>query len=175
MPNMRLDKNPMPEQCPNVRNKNFLEVTTGYTEEMAIDEAQRCLNCKNKPCVTGCPVQIDIPAFIAEVAKGDIEKAFVGGIKKAAVKKYLTTASKSAFLYIRKMNCIHKLVYVQVCVQSIPDLNFCYSGCKSVFLAIAQLKKAIDFDMSSVFLRFSIFHRKTKREMIMYNTLCCIS
>ncbi len=43
MPNMRLDKNPMPEQCPNVRNKNFLEVTTGYTEEMAIDEAQRCL------------------------------------------------------------------------------------------------------------------------------------
>ena len=46
MPNMRMDKNPMPEQCPNVRNKNFLEVTTGYTEEMAIDEAQRCLNCK---------------------------------------------------------------------------------------------------------------------------------
>ena len=43
MPNMRMDKNPMPEQCPNVRNKNFLEVTTGYTEEMAIDEAQRCL------------------------------------------------------------------------------------------------------------------------------------
>ena len=50
MPNMRMDKNPMPEQCPNVRNKNFLEVTTGYTEEMAIDEAQRCLNCKHKPC-----------------------------------------------------------------------------------------------------------------------------
>ena len=48
MPNMRMDKNPMPEQCPNVRNKNFLEVTTGYTEEMAIDEAQRCLNCKHK-------------------------------------------------------------------------------------------------------------------------------
>ena len=51
MPNMRMDKNPMPEQCPNVRNKNFLEVTTGYTEEMAIDEAQRCLNCKHKPCM----------------------------------------------------------------------------------------------------------------------------
>ena len=51
-----MDKNPMPEQCPNVRNKNFLEVTTGYTEEMAIDEAQRCLNCKHKPCMQGCPV-----------------------------------------------------------------------------------------------------------------------
>ena len=56
MPNMRADKNPMPEQEPNVRNKNFLEVTTGYTEEMAVDEAERCLNCKHKPCMEGCPV-----------------------------------------------------------------------------------------------------------------------
>ena len=48
MPNMRMDKNPMPEQAPDVRNKNFLEVTLGYTPEMAIDEAERCLNCKNK-------------------------------------------------------------------------------------------------------------------------------
>ena len=63
MPNMRMDKNPMPEQCPNVRNKNFLEVTTGYTEEMAIDEAQRCLNCKHKPCMQGCPVSVKIPEF----------------------------------------------------------------------------------------------------------------
>ena len=73
---MRMDKNPMPEQCPNVRNKNFLEVTTGYTEEMAIDEAQRCLNCKHKPCMQGCPVSVKIPEFIAFVAKGEFENAY---------------------------------------------------------------------------------------------------
>ncbi len=76
MPNMSLKKNEMPSQAPDVRNKNFLEVALGYTEAQAIDEAQRCLNCKNKPCVTGCPVQIDIPAFIQEVAKGDFESAY---------------------------------------------------------------------------------------------------
>ena len=71
MPNMRLTKNPMPSQDPNVRNKNFKEVTLGYTEEMALDEAQRCLNCKNMPCVSGCPVNIHIPEFIKKVAEGD--------------------------------------------------------------------------------------------------------
>ena len=76
MPNMSLKKNEMPSQLPDVRNKNFLEVALGYTEEQAIDEAQRCLNCKNRLCVTGCPVQIDIPAFIQEVAKGDFEAAY---------------------------------------------------------------------------------------------------
>lgn len=74
--NMRPTKNPMPSQDPNVRNKNFLEVATGYTEEMAIDEAKRCLNCKNRPCVAHCPVNINIPEFITEVAKGDFEKAY---------------------------------------------------------------------------------------------------
>ncbi|MBQ2669599.1 MAG: NADPH-dependent glutamate synthase [Clostridia bacterium] len=76
MPNMRPDKNPMPEQCPNERNKNFLEVTTGYTEEMAIDEAQRCLNCKHKPCMSGCPVSVKIPEFIQFIANGDFEGAY---------------------------------------------------------------------------------------------------
>ena len=76
MPNMRLDKNPMPEQCPNVRNKNFLEVTTGYTPEMAIDEAKRCLNCKHKPCMEGCPVSVKIPEFLLLVAEGDFEGAY---------------------------------------------------------------------------------------------------
>ena len=76
MPNMRPDKNPMPSQAPDVRNKNFLEVALGYDAETAIDEAKRCLHCKNKPCTTGCPVQIDIPAFIAEVAEGNFEKAY---------------------------------------------------------------------------------------------------
>lgn len=76
MPNMRATKNPMPSQDPNVRNKNFMEVTLGYTAEMAVDEAQRCLNCKNKPCVSGCPVNIHIPDFIAKVAAGDFEGAY---------------------------------------------------------------------------------------------------
>ena len=76
MANMSLTKNPMPSQDPNVRNKNFEEVALGYTEEQALDEAQRCLNCKNKPCMTGCPVMVHIPEFIAEVAQGHFEEAY---------------------------------------------------------------------------------------------------
>lgn len=76
MPNMSLKKTPMPEQAPNVRNKNFEEVALGYDEVMAVGEAQRCLNCKNKPCVSGCPVMISIPEFIAHVAKGEFEEAY---------------------------------------------------------------------------------------------------
>jgi glutamate synthase (NADPH/NADH) small chain len=76
MPNMRKDKNPMPEQDPQVRNKNFDEVALGYTPEMAIDEAQRCLNCANPQCRTGCPVMVRIPEFIAEMAKGNFDAAF---------------------------------------------------------------------------------------------------
>ena len=69
-------KNPMPEQDPNVRNKNFEEVALGSTKETALDEAQRCLHCKNSPCVTGCPVNVHIPDFIAKVAAGDFEGAY---------------------------------------------------------------------------------------------------
>lgn len=76
MPNMSLKKNEMPSQEPEVRNKNFDEVALGYTEEQALDEAQRCLNCKNKPCVSGCPVQVHIPEFIAKTAAGDFEGAY---------------------------------------------------------------------------------------------------
>ena len=76
MPNMSLTKVPMPEQDPNVRNKNFLEVSMGYTEEMAMEEASRCLNCKNKPCVSGCPVNVRIPEFVAKVAEGKFEEAY---------------------------------------------------------------------------------------------------
>ena len=75
MANMRLDKNPMPEQEPNVRNKNFKEVALGYTAEMAIDEAKRCLNCKNQPCVSGCPVNVRIPEFLSLVAEGKFMEA----------------------------------------------------------------------------------------------------
>lgn len=76
MPNMTLHKNEMPVQAPEIRNSNFLEVSLGYTREQAIDEAKRCLNCKHKPCVGGCPVQINIPAFILETAAGNFEKAY---------------------------------------------------------------------------------------------------
>lgn len=74
--NMSLNKVPMPEQDPKIRAKNFLEVTLGYTLEQAIEEAKRCLQCKNPKCVGSCPVNINIPKFIAEVAKGNIEKAY---------------------------------------------------------------------------------------------------
>ena len=72
MPNMTPKKTPMPEQAPDVRNKNFEEVALGYTDEMAMEEAQRCLNCKHKPCVNGCPVGVPIPEFISHVAKGEM-------------------------------------------------------------------------------------------------------
>ena len=76
MANMNLQKTPMPEQKPDVRNKNFDEVALGYTEEMAIEEAQRCLSCKHKPCVGGCPVNVQIPEFRKEVAQGNFEGAY---------------------------------------------------------------------------------------------------
>lgn len=76
MPNMSPKKNEMPSQAPEVRARNFDEVALGYTEEQAIDEAKRCLNCRNMPCVSGCPVRIHIPAFIAKVAEGDFEGAY---------------------------------------------------------------------------------------------------
>ncbi len=74
--NMRLDKNPMPSQEPDVRNQNFLEVALGYTEEQALDEAARCLNCKLKPCVNGCPVNVKIPEFIKKITEKDYEGAY---------------------------------------------------------------------------------------------------
>ena len=76
MANMSLTKNPMPEQDPIVRSGNFDEVALGYTPEMAIDEAKRCLNCRNMPCRSGCPVSVRIPEFIAKVAAGDFDAAY---------------------------------------------------------------------------------------------------
>ncbi len=76
MINMVDKKNLMPEQAPDVRNKNFLEVALGYTEEMAVSEAMRCLKCRKKPCMSGCPVMVKIPNFIAKVAIGEFEEAY---------------------------------------------------------------------------------------------------
>ncbi len=76
MPNMSMTKLPMPEQDPIVRSRNFQEVTTGYTPEMAMEEAARCIQCKKPLCVEGCPVNIHIPEFIAKVAEGDFAAAY---------------------------------------------------------------------------------------------------
>ena len=76
MPNMSLKKNEMPSQAADIRNKNFDEVALGYTVEQALDEAERCLNCKNKPCMKGCPVMVKIPEFIQKVKEKDFEGAY---------------------------------------------------------------------------------------------------
>ncbi len=76
MPNMQKKKTPMPEQEPDIRNKNWDEVTRGYKEEDAVNEARRCLNCKNKPCVNGCPVAVKIPEFIGAIAEGNFAKGY---------------------------------------------------------------------------------------------------
>lgn len=85
MPNMSLKKNPMPSQAPDVRSKNFDEVALGYNAEAAIDEAKRCLNCKKPACVSGCPVNIDIPAFISEIANGDFEAGYQAIAKSSSL------------------------------------------------------------------------------------------
>ena len=98
-----MDKNPMPEQCPNVRNKNFLEVTTGYTEEMAIDEAQRCLNCKHKPCMQGCPVSVKIPEFIALLQRVNL-KTLIRRLRKQM--HFLLFAAE----YVRRKSSVNQSV-----------------------------------------------------------------
>ncbi len=121
MANMSLTKNEMPVQAPDVRNKNFKEVALGYTEEQAVDEAKRCLNCKNKPCVTGCPVQIDIPAFIAEVAQGNFEEAY----------KIITKSSSLP------------AVCGRVCPQETQCESKCVRGKKGEPVAIGRLERYV--------------------------------
>lgn len=75
-PNMSLKRNEMPSQEPAIRAHNFDEVALGYSKETAIDEAMRCLSCKNTPCVNACPVKINIPAFIGKIKEGEFEKAY---------------------------------------------------------------------------------------------------
>ena len=121
MANMSLKKNPMPSQDPNVRNKNFDEVALGYTEEQALDEAQRCLNCKNKPCMTGCPVMVHIPEFIAEVAKGHFEEA------------YQIISNTSAL----------PAVCGRVCPQESQCEKYCVRGKKGEPVAIGRLERFV--------------------------------
>lgn len=118
---MSLKKNEMPVQQPDVRNKNFTEVALGYTPEQAVDEAKRCLNCKNKPCVGGCPVQIDIPAFISKVAEGEFEEAY----------KIITKASSLP------------AVCGRVCPQETQCECKCVRGIKGEPVAIGRLERFV--------------------------------
>lgn len=127
MPNMKDKKNPMPEQAPDIRNRNFEEVALGYTEEAAIDEAQRCLNCKNMPCVSGCPVNVQIPAFISLIAEGKFQEA---------CDKIKETSSLPA-------------VCGRVCPQESQCEQKCVRGIKGEAVAIGRLERfAADWSMS---------------------------
>ena len=121
MPNMSLKKNEMPVQDPMVRNGNFLEVALGYTPEQAVNEAERCLNCKNKPCVAGCPVAIDIPAFITKIKEQDFEGA------------YQIIAKSSAL----------PAVCGRVCPQETQCESKCVRGIKGEPVAIGRLERFV--------------------------------
>ena len=121
MPNMSLKKNEMPVQAPEIRAHNFQEVALGYTELQAVDEANRCLNCKHKPCVSGCPVAIDIPAFIARVRERDFEGAY-------------QILSRSSSL---------PAVCGRVCPQETQCESKCVRGIKGEPVAIGRLERFV--------------------------------
>ena len=121
MADMTPEKTKMPEQAPDVRNKNFNEVSLGYTKEMAIKEARRCLNCKNRPCVSGCPVNVQIPDFIARVAEGDFGGAYD-----------IITATNSL-----------PAVCGRVCPQEIQCESKCVRGIKGESVGIGRLERFV--------------------------------
>ncbi len=126
MANMRNTKNPMPEQAPEERVQNFNEVAMGYTAEMAMDEAMRCLNCKHKPCISGCPVNVRIPEFIAHMQKGDFA---------------------AAYEVIRMTNAL-PAVCGRVCPQESQCEAKCVRGIKGEPVAIGRLERfAADYAM----------------------------
>lgn len=129
MPNMSLTKVKMPEQKPEERIKNFNEVALGYTEEMAIEEARRCLNCKHKPCVSGCPVNVQIPEFISLVAEGKFEEAYY---------KIKETNSLPA-------------ICGRVCPQETQCEQKCVRGIKGESVAIGRLERFVaDWYMANI-------------------------
>ena len=121
MANMSPKKNPIPEQDPNVRNKNFEEVALGYTVEMAVDEANRCLNCPRPACMSGCPVNVKIPQFIARVREQDF---------KGAYHKILEDSSLPA-------------ICGRVCPQEKQCESKCVRGIKGEPVAIGRLERFV--------------------------------
>lgn len=127
-PNMRPDKNKMPEQDPKERATNFKEVSLGYTLDLALDEAKRCLNCKNHPCVSGCPVNIDIPGFITKVKENDIEGAY----------KVISLSSSLP------------AVCGRVCPQESQCESKCVRGLRGEAVAIGRLERFVaDYHMNN--------------------------
>ena len=120
-PNMSLTRNVMPTQDPKVRAHNFSEVALGYSEETAIDEAMRCLNCKTMPCVNGCPVHIHIPEFIGKIKEGDFEGAY-------------QVISKSSSL---------PAVCGRVCPQESQCESKCVRGIKGESVGIGRLERFV--------------------------------
>ncbi len=128
MANMSLEKQKMPELAPDIRNKNFEEVALGYTAEQAVQEAERCLQCKHKPCVGGCPVQIDIPAFIGKIKEQDFEGA------------YQIISASSAL----------PAVCGRVCPQETQCEGKCVRGIKGEPVAIGRLERFVaDWHMAN--------------------------
>ena len=119
MANMRLDKVPMPEIAPDIRNKNWEEVAQGYSEAEAVEEASRCLNCKNSPCVNGCPVNVKIPQFIDHINKKDF---------------------KSAYETIKSTNSL-PAICGRVCPQESQCEGKCVRGIKGESVAIGRLER----------------------------------
>ena len=126
MADMKIERTAMPEQDPKVRATNFDEVALGYTAEMAAAEASRCLNCKTKPCVSGCPVNVRIPEFISKIAEGDIEGAY---------KIIKSTSSLPA-------------VCGRVCPQETQCEAKCVRGIKGESVAIGRLERYVADYMS---------------------------
>lgn len=126
--NMSLKKVAMPEQDPQVRNKNFQEVATGYTPDMAMEEAKRCIQCKHKPCMKGCPVNVQIPDFIALVAEGKFEEAY---------QKVAETNALPA-------------ICGRVCPQETQCEGVCVRGIKGEPVAIGRLERFVaDYHMQN--------------------------
>ena len=117
--NMQQEKTPMPEQDAAIRSGNYQEVALGYTPEMALSEAARCLNCKNRPCVAGCPVGVNIPDFIAQIAQGDFDGAY---------DTILTTNALPA-------------ICGRVCPQENQCEKLCVRGMKGEPVAIGRLER----------------------------------
>ncbi len=121
MANMAMTKVPMPTQDGNVRRNNFDEVALGYTKEMAMEEAQRCLHCPTKPCISGCPVAVNIPNFIEEVKNGEFEKAYQ---------------------IIRQTSSL-PAVCGRVCPQETQCESKCVRGVKGEAVAIGRLERFV--------------------------------
>ncbi|MDD3693463.1 MAG: NADPH-dependent glutamate synthase [Oscillospiraceae bacterium] len=125
--NKQMKKTPMPEQNPDIRASNFDEVATGYSEEMAVNEAKRCLDCKHRPCVAGCPVNVQIPDFIAQIVEGDYE---------------------GAYQTIKQTNSL-PAVCGRVCPQESQCELKCVRGIKGEPVAIGRLERfAADYHMA---------------------------